>query len=323
MPIVSPPSVKESFPEVFNANISAWTDNYYMAAAPEYSDALLVEQMPDRWFEQSFGIQGVPLPSLRRDLEPFQQVAKVRGMGNVIRLLQYGSQLLVEESAIKYGRHKEAFQSGIDMLESAKTLMDLVGINLYNNGTTLDATTDFTEADGTQRAFFSTAHVREDGLATYANYSATVVAPNIDTLYSILQQGFGMLRDNAGNFINLGREYRILTPMNVPTYGRPADQIVQGSDDPFTANRAVNTIRNNYQLSHRPIRNLTTSTAWYVTIPNNRREFPFVMKVGKAPHLTPMSAVGPLLPTAMVTNLMVDFGVGKRGSPRGIYRQGA
>lgn len=322
MPAVSAPSIKESYPEVFNRNITDWADTPYAKQPAEYSECLLVEST-DSFFEQSFGIQGVPKPTLRRDLQPFAQVAKVRGMGNVIRLLQYGSQLLVEESAIRYGRHKEAFQSGIDMLESAKTLMDLIGINLYNNGTTLDTATDFIEADGTQRAFFSTAHVREDGLTTYANYSATVVAPNIDTLYTILQQGFGMLRDNVGNFINLGREFRISTPMNVPTYGRPADQIVQGMDDPFTANRAINTIRNNFSLSHRAIRNYTTSTAWYVSIPNTRAEFPFVMKVGKNPSLTPMEAVGPLMPTAMVTSLMADFGVGKRRSPRGIYRQGA
>lgn len=319
----TPPSVKESFPQVFNANITSWMDSPYGKAPSEFDECLLVEDMPDRWFEQSFGIQGVPKPTLRRDLQPFQQVAKQKGMGNVIRLLQYGSQLLVEESLIRYGRHLEAFQGGTDMIESAKTLMDLVGINLYNNGTTLDATTDFVENDGTQRAFFSTAHVREDVGATYANYSATVVAPNIDTLYSILQQGFGMLKDNVGNFITMGREFRILTPMNVPTYGRPADQIVQGMDDPFTANRAVNTIRNNFSLTHRAIRNLTTSTAWYVTIPNGSANFPFVMKIGKRPSLTPMEAVGALLPTAMVTSLMLDFGVGKRRSPRGIYRQGA
>jgi len=319
----SPPSIKETYPQVFNENITSWMDSPYAKAPSEFDMCLLVEDMPDRWFEQSFGIQGVPKPTLRRDLQPFQQVTKQKGMGNVIRLLQYGSQLTVEESAIRYGRHKEAFQGGIDMIESAKTLMDLVGINLYNNGTTLDAATDFIENDGTQRAFFSTGHVREDGATTYANYSATVVAPNIDTLYSILQQGFGMLRDNVGNFINMGHEYYIYTPMNVPTYGRPADQIVQSQTDPFTANRAVNTITANYRLTHRPIRNLTTSTAWYVAIPPQSANFPFVMKVGKRPSLTPMEAVGPLLPTAMVTSLMLDFGVGKRRSPRGIYRQGA
>jgi hypothetical protein len=244
-------------------------------------------------------------------------------MANVIRLLQYGSQMIVEASAIQYSKHKEVFQRGTDMLESAKTLMDAIGINLFNNGTTLDATTDFTESDGTQRSFFNTTHYREDGLTTYANYSATVVAPNIDTLYSILQQGFGMLKDNAGNFIDMGREFRIMTPMNVPTYGRPADQIVKSMEDPFTANRAVNTIVQNFSLSHRALRNLTTSTAWYVAIPNSRPEYPFVMKVGKRPTLEPMGPVGNLMPSALVTTLMLDFGVGKRRSPRGIYRQGA
>lgn len=318
-----PPSVKEAFPQVFNSNINSWMDSPYAKAPSEFDMCLLVEDMPNDWFEQSFGIQGVPKPTLRRDSQAFQQVAKQKGMGNVIRLLQYGSQLQVEESAIKYGKHKEAFQGGIDMIESAKTLMDLVGVNLYNNGTTTDTATDFTENDGTQRAFFSTGHVREDTLTTYANYSATVVAPNIDTLYSVLQQGFGMLKDNVGNFINMGREYHILTPMNVPTYGRPADQIVKSLDDPFTANRAVNTITQNYQLTHRPIRNLTTSTAWYVTIPNGSANFPFVMKIGKRPSLTPLEPAGALLPTVMVTTLTLDFGVGKRRSPRGIYRIGA
>lgn len=323
MPTVSAPTVKESYPQVFNRNITNWQNDVYDKAPSEYDVALKVEDMPDQWFEQSFGIQGVPKPTLRRDLQPFQQVARIKGMGNVIRMLQYGSQLIIEESLIRYGRSADAFQSGTDMLESAKTLMDLVGINLFNNGTTLDANTDFTEADGVQRSFFNTAHVREDGLATYANYSATVVPPNIDTLYSILQQGFGMLRDNAGNFINIGREFRIWTPMNVPSYGRPADQIVAGADDPFTANRAVNTIRQNYSLSHRPLRNLTTSTAWYVGFLPSQAAYPFVMKIGKRPTLTPLAAAGELLPTAMVTSLMVDFGVGKRRSPRGIWRQGA
>jgi hypothetical protein len=315
------PLLKEQFSETFNANIETIERGVFGRAPAEYSQLLKVENT-DKWFEQSFGIQGVPAPTQNRDLEAPPQVSPVKGYANVIRLLGYRSQLTVEESIIKYARHKEVFDNAADMLESAKTLMDRIGVNLYNNGFSVDAATDFTEADGTQRAFFSTGHYYEDNSATYSNYNNVGVPPNIDTLYTVISQYLGMLKDNAGNYIDVGDEFTILTPMNVPEYRKAADRIVNSSDDPETANRAVNTIRNSFRLSHKSIRNLTSSTKWFVSVPTSVRYFPLVMKVGEAPKLSPMSPVGPINPHALVTTLKTEFGVGKRVSPRGIVAIG-
>lgn len=311
--------VKEQFAETFNANITAWNDDWVYAPS-EYDSMLRVEDTT-QWFEQSFGISGVPRPTIRRDQQPFTQVSPVKGYGNVIRLLQYGSQLTIEESAIRYSKHKEAFSQAVSMLESAKTVMNVVGINLYNNGFTAQPD-DFIEADGTQRAFFSTAHRLEDNSGSYSNYFNVIVPPNSDTLYSVLSVYLGLLKGNAGDYIDVGNDFTIETPMNSPEYRKAADQLVMSPDNPETTNRAVNTVRKSFQLSHSPSRYLTSSTKWFVRVPTSWRQFPLVMKIGKRPMLEPLAPVGPINPTAMVTSLMLDFGVGKRYSPRGVVAIG-
>ncbi len=320
MALTTAPLVKEQFSEVFNANIERIERGVFGRAPAEYSQVLKVENT-SKWFEQSMGIQGVPQPIQNRDLEPPPQVSPVKGYANVIRLLGYRSQLTVEESAIKYARHKEVFDNAGDMIESAKTLMDRIGVNLFNNGYSA-AADDFTEADGTQRAFFSTGHYYEDNSATYSNYYNVLVPPNIDTLYTVISQYLGMLKDNAGNYIDAGNEFVIVTPTNVPDYRKAADQIVMSSDNPETANRAVNTIRQSFRLSHKSIRNLTSTTKWHVTVPTAARYYPFVMLVGEAPKLSPMAPAGPINPHALLTTLKTEFGVGKRTSPRGIVAIG-
>lgn len=316
------PLTIEQYVEVTNRNISTIDRYVYETNPPEYQDLCTVEST-DRQVTQYQPIQGLSKPTRNRDLEPLPQVAPVKGYASKIVQVPYRSSVVLEESFQHYVDSERAsiFDNMQDMIESEKTLRDLIAANIYNNGTTAGST-DFTEFDGTQRALFSTGHYYEDGSATYANYSATVVPPNTDTIYSICLSSIGRLKDFSGNFLGIKDEFTILTPTLNTDYGKAADQIVWSQDNPETANRSVNTVIRRFRLRHVPINNFTSSTAWYVTKSPSWRGFPIRMLVGIDRQISPLTRFGDN-PDGFYSRLRSHFGVGLRFSPRGVFRQGA
>lgn len=313
--------VLEQYVDVLNRNIPDIDRNVYETQPPEYQYFCNVTSTT-RQVDQFLQIQGLARPTRNRDEEPLPQVAPTKGYASTIRQTPYRSAIVIGKSTMQYADHDVLLNNMQDMIEAEKSLRDAVAADMLNNGTSAQAATDFTEADGTQRALFSTTHYYEDNSATFSNYYNVGVPPNTDTLYLVLAQYLGRLKDFAGNYIGIARKFTILTPTLNPDFVKAADNIIMSNDNPETANRAVNTVTRRFQLSHQPVNNLTSSTAWYVSIGADSKGYPIQMRVGSDREISPLSPYGAANPDLYISRLRSHFGVGLRYSARGIVRIG-
>lgn len=309
--------VIEEYVDILNANIPNIDRNVYETKPPEYQDFCNVSSTAKQ-VDQFLQIQGLAKPVRNRDEEALPQVAPYKGYASKILQVPYRSAVVIGRSTMEYAEHDVLMQYMQDMMEAEKTLRDLVAANLLNNGTSVDALTDFTEFDATQRAFFSTGHYYEDGSATYSNFYNVGVPPNLDTLYLVLAQYLGRLKDFSGNFIGIARKFTLLTPTLNTDFVKAADQICWSMENPETANRAMNTVIRRFQVDHKPVNNLTSSTKWYASIGTDAMGYPLQMRVGSDRNISPLSKNDAVNPDLYMSRLRSHFGVGKRYSPRGL-----
>lgn len=312
--------VLEQYVAVINRNLTALDRDVYDTQPPEYQDFCNVS-MTNRQFDQFQMIQGLAQPIRNRDEEPLPQVAPTQGYKSTIYQTPYRSAVVIGKSTMQYADFKVLEDYMRDMIESEKTLRDITAANLINNGTSVQST-DFTEFTGSQVALFSTAHQYEDGSGTYSNYYNVGVPPNSDTLYLVAASYLGRLKDFAGNYIGIAREFTILTPTINPDYIKAADALCMSTDNPETADRSVNTVNRRFKWIHKPVNNLTSSTAWEVTIGASTRGYPLQMRVGSDREISPLTAPGSTNPDVFLSRLRSHFGVGLRYSARGVVRIG-
>ena len=257
-----------------------------------------------------------PSPKLNRDLEAPPQVSPVKGYKTAIRQSSYRSQIIVEETLIRTADHAQVYDNFDDMVESVKTLKDATAVNFFNNGFTDALSTNITESDGTARAFFSTGHFYEDGRGTWSNYNNVLVPPNPETVYQMINNYLRRLQDNIGNFIQWPKEFWIVTPTATPSWGLAAQEIVSSMDRPDTTNRATNVLKD-VKLSVMELNNLTSTTKWFLCVPNSHKAYPLIMRELLSIETTPLEKLGPVNPHAYVSTARTQFGLGFRNSYRG------
>lgn len=311
----------EGFALGYNRNLTEIVRNVYSGATREFDQVAKVEST-SRLFDEYQSIQGIAQPSLNRDAQPLPQIVPITGPKTVIRQNSYRAQLSVEETLIRTADHRQIYDNAQDMIESVKTLKDSSVVNFFNNGFTDALSTNITEQDGTARAPFSTAHVYENGVGTWSNYYNVLVPPNPETVFTIIDQYLRRLKDYAGNFIAWDNRFVIHTPSLVPTWGLAAEEIVQSMDRPDTTNRSTNVVNKNFSLRHVTLNQLTSTTKWFITVETSHRAFPLVMRQLLDLEITPLEKIGPANPHVMVQTERTQFGIGWRGSYRGIVAIG-
>lgn len=328
MAATQPPVSFQQWAEfAYNGNLTETWRNLYEQGPREYDVVARVESKPQHTglTDEMQGVQGIYRPQINWDLEDLPQRSPVQGYKTTIRQVQYRSQLTMEETLYTTGKHMEMFDNLQDLNDSIKFTKDIANVNIWNNGTTGGQQYGIVEADGVNRAFFSTAHVYEDNSGTWSNYLNVGVPPTPDVVYRVINEYIKRLRDNVGSFINWGNEFVIITPTATPSFGMAADEIVNSMDRPDTANRAVNVLttgRSAFRLSHRALNNLTSTTAWFIAIPTSHRAFPVRMKESIQAEITPLAPLGPMNPHVMLQTTRTRFGSGFKGSYRGVVRIG-
>lgn len=307
----------EGFALGYNRNLTEVVRNVYMGGPREFEWLAKVENT-SRMFDEYQSIQGLPRPSLNRDLQPLPQIAPVTGPKTTIRQSSFRAQLTVEETLIRTADHRQIFDNAQDMVESVLTLKNAFMVNFFNNGFTGGLATNIIEQDGTARAPFSTGHYYEDGRGTWSNYYNVLVPPNPETVFTIIEQYLKRLQDYSGNFISWDNTFTIWTPTLVPSWGLAAEEIVQSMDRPDTTNRATNVVAKNFKLNHMSVNNLTSTTKWFITVSSSHRAYPLVMRQLLDLEITPLEKIGPANPHVLVQTERTQFGGGWRGSYRGI-----
>lgn len=316
-----PISFQEWAQFIYNGNLTDTWRNLYLQGAREYDAVSMVEAKPQHTglVDEMQGVQGISKPEVNWDFEPLPQRSPVQGYKTVIRQVQYRSQLQLEDTSYTTGKHLEIFDNLADLNDSIKAVKDITMVNIYNNGTTGNQPYGIVEADGTNRAFFSTGHFYEDGSGTWSNYLNVGVPPTPDVVYRVISEYLRRLKDNVGVFINPGNEFIILTPTATPSFGMSADEIVNSMDRPDTANRAINVLtqgRSAVRLSHRQLNYLTSTTKWYMQVPTSHRAFPVRMKESIQAEITPLAPLGNQNPHVMVQTSRTRFGGGFKNSYR-------
>jgi len=320
MATTTSPMTLEQWADTLNRNISDYFRYIYDKAPEEYSRLLKVEPT-SRWFDQYAGAQGIAKPVANRDLEPIPQRSPVKSNTSKIIQTSYRSGMTIERLMIEApdANNTAPLDNMQDFIESEKTLRNQVAADVYNNGFSVQPY-DLTEADGTQRALFSTTHKREDNGATFSNFLNVALPPNLATMYEIIAT-FKRYQDNVGNFIGMDTAFTMLIPTLKPDWMKAADQICMSPDNPETADRAVNTLRSKFPISCEPINNFTSSTKWFVRADISKRYFPIRMKVFSEPQLSPLKESGNN-PDAYFTRMRSILGVGVFGSARGVFGVG-
>ncbi len=328
MPATQPPLTFDQWADIiYNGNLQPLAREFYMRGAREYDVVCKVETKANRTglVDEHQGIQGISKPAPNWDLQELPQRSPVKGNKTVIRQQQYRSQLTLDRTTFETCKHDELFDNLGDLMDSIKAVKDVNAVNIINNGTTGSQTYGITEADGTNRALFSTTHQYEDLSGTFSNYLNSGVPPTPDVIYRVWSEFLMRLKDNVGAFISWGREATIWTPTLTPSFGLAADEVVNSQTRPDTANRAVNVLtqgRNALMLTHRQLNYLTSTTKWYMGIPTSNPAFPLRMRERISAEVTPLDSIGATNPHVKKQTATTCFGLGFVNSYRGIVAIG-
>jgi hypothetical protein len=319
---VPPLSFQEWADFAYNANLTETWRNFYEQGTREYDVVAKLESKAQHTglVDEMQGVQGIAKPEENWDLQPLPQRSPVKGFKTTIRQTQYRSQLTAEDTLYTTGRHMEIYDNLADLADSIKAVKDLNAVNIINNGTTGGQSYGIVEVPGaTAAALFSTSHTYEDQSGTWSNYLNSGLAPSPDVIYRFISEYFRRLKDNVGAFINPGNEFVIWTPTLTPSYGMAADEVVNSSDRPDTANRAINVLtqgRSAGRLSHRQLSYLTSTTKWYMSVPTSSRAYPLLMRETIPQEITPLEKLGSQNPHVMLQTTRTRFGLGFKNSYR-------
>lgn len=316
--ITSGPLTVEQFVEVYNRNLDQYNRNILDPAQAEWP-LLVKKESTSRPFNERDGVQGIAKPTQNRDLEPLPQRSPVKTNKTVIRTINYRSAIYAEKLLIETAQHREILNNTMDIIESEKTLKDQMAADLYNSGFTTN-TYSITEAGDTATAIFSATHKREDNGATFSNYLNVGVPPNQETLWNVLST-IGRYQDAVGNFVGMSGTFTLLTPTLNPGFCQAAAKLTLSPDDPETSDRAVNTVKQQFQIEAKCINNFTSSTKWFIRVDTSKRYFPMLMLSLVEPSLSPMAPISGN-PDAFMSRLRTNFGVGPFFSGRGVFAIG-
>lgn len=326
----SPPLTLESFSFYLNKNITDVTSDL-LAKAPAEADFIARRQGTSEWFQilQNFG--GIGRPTLNRDLEKPPQVIPIAGYQSAITMKSYRAQLTVEETMTRVSKWADKVTMGMRrMAQSVSSMKDAITFNFINNGFTNGTAGNIVESDGTARALFSTGHVYESGSGSWSNYYNVGVPPNPETVFLLIQQYLGTLKDETGaNFIGFDGEFTIITPKSRPDWGLAADELVASLDRPDTTNRSTNVLNSanprtsvSFTLRHRSANNLTSNTKWFIVASPMNSFYPLLLLELIPYELTPLEKIGPANPHCWVQTVRTQFSPGFNTGYRGMVAAG-
>lgn len=310
----------EQFKEELDRNWSEYVRVPYEEAPSEFDQVARVEQT-ERFFDKMGGVQGIQGPILNRDIEAIPFFNPVKSYTTYITQKFYRHGYTVTRDLLEMGEYQVAVDNIRDCGASEKTLRDQTTVNVMNNGFSVQGYEPI-EADGTRRALFSTAHVREDNGGTISNYYNAAVPPNLDTIYYVGVNMLQRLQDNVGNYIGGYGNLTIITPTLKPDWVKAADLCVKSMEDPFTTNRSVNTARSRFNLKHISLNQLTSTSYWFLRVELTIPSYPIRLKNYRDYSMTPLAPMANN-PDAMFARGRSVFSPGLGPTFRGLVAIGA
>lgn len=311
--------VVEKFVDHFDRNFDEIKDEAFQMVEKDYPKFMRIENTT-RAFVKKGTITGLGMPVPNRDLNRLPLDEPFPGPIAYYSPVTYRLGYQIERQAVEDELWGLLGNRPMNMLRGSQLIMDMAGANILNNGTTVQ-TYDMTEGDGTKRALFDTAHVREDGAVTWTNRIASDLPITVETTFQAIVDLLYNLKDPRGFPIQYGGVINIFVPSISATLWRQAIEVQRSVNNPNTTNNRVNALLQQFSINVVPLRFLTSPTAWFIGWQPGTENYGLTMIIRTNPDITPLKPFNDN-PDAWFSRLRQRFVPGYEHK-RGIARIGA
>lgn len=306
--------VVEKYVEQFDRNFDIIKDEAYEMTPKEYGFFMKVENTTRAFVKKSyFGGMGMPLPN--RDLQRLPLDEPPQGPIAYYAPVTYRLGYQIERQAIEDELWGLLANRPMKMLRGSQLIMDIAGANILNNGVVLQS------YDFGGLPLFSTAHVREDGAATWSNRIATNLPITVETVVQAIVDLLYNLKDSRGFPIAYSGVINLYVPSVSSTLWRQAIEVSKSINNPNTTDNRTNALPAMFKVNVVPLRFLTSPDAWFIGWQPSSSEYGLTMIIRTNPDITPLKPFNDN-PDAWFSRLRQRFVAGY-DNKRGIARIGA
>lgn len=306
--------VVEKYVEHFDRNFDIIKDEAYMMTEKEWPSFMKTENTTRPFVKKSyFGGMGLPIPN--RDLQRLPLDEPPQGPIAFYAPVTYRLGYQIERQAVEDEMWGLLANRPMKMLRGSQLIMDMAAANILNNGVVLQS------YDFGGLSLFSTAHVREDGAATWSNRIASNLPITVETVVQAIVDLLYNLKDSRGFPIAYSGVINLYVPSISSTLWRQAIEVVNSLMNPNTTDNKTNALLKMFQIKVQPLRFLTSPDAWFIGWQPSSSDYGLTMIVRTNPDITPLKPFNDN-PDAWFSRLRQRFVAGYENK-RGIARIGA
>lgn len=277
--------VLESYANLFDYNFSSIKDEMYAMLPKEAPQFMRIEQTT-RPFEKRNYMGGLGLPVKNRDMESIPFAEAPLGYASTFVPVNYRLGYQIERTAVEDELWRLLADRPKSMLYGSIVIQDMVAADILNNGLTLQNY----DLGGT--SLFSTANVREDGLATWSNLIPDQQPITVETVFNAVATNLSLLEDSRGLPIAYTGTIHIHVPMINPELWEQAIEVQKSTMNPNTADNRINAAVSNWKIEVHPLRYLTNPDVWFVTWDTSAPNYGLVLMERVAPDISSLEPFG-------------------------------
>lgn len=277
--------VMESFAEMFDYNFSSMREEMYQQY-PSESSKYMRQETTTRPFEKRSYMGGLGLPQKNRDLQPLPWADPVKGYPSFFVPVTYRLGYQIDRQSVEDELWGLLANRPKSMVYGSVVIRDLTAADILNNGLVLQSY----DIGGT--ALFSTAHVREDGQATWSNYINEIQPITTETVFNAIATMLTMMTDSRGLAIGYTGTVNIFVPMNNPDLWEQAVAVKNSVMNPGTSDNRINSATTQFNIEVMPLRYLTNPNVWFIGWSPDSPNYGLVMLNRVEPQISPLKPFG-------------------------------
>ena len=306
--------VVEKYVEHFDRNFDEIKAEAYEMTPREWN-IFMKEQSTTRAFVKTsyMGSLGLPVPN--RDLQRLPLDEPPQGPVAYYSPVTYRLGYQIERQAVEDELWGLLANRPMNMMRGSQLIMDMAGANILNNGVVLQP------YDFGNLPLFSTAHVREDGAATWSNRIATNLPITVETVVQAIVDLLYNLRDSRGFPIAYNGTINLYVPSISSTLWRQAIEVANSLNNPNTSDQRINALLKMFKINVAQLRFLTSTDAWFIGWQPSAPDYGLTMIIRTQPDITPLKPFSDN-PDSWFSRLRQRFVPGY-SNKRGIARIGA
>lgn len=273
--------VVERYVEQFDRNFDEIRDEAYQMVPKDYLLFMKTENTNRAFVKKSY-MSGLGLPMPNRDLQRIPLDEPFQGPIAFYSPVTYRLGYQIERQAVEDEQFGLLADRPMNMLRGSQLVMDMAGSNILNNGIVLQS------YDFGGLPLFSTAHVREDGAATWSNRIASTLPITVETVVQAIVDLLYNLKDSRGFPIAYSGTINLYVPTISSTLWRQAIEVDKSINNPNTADHRVNAAKQMFNIQVVGLRFLTNPDVWYVGWQPSSPNYGLTMVVRTNPEISPL-----------------------------------